>query len=90
MSATSSDGKSATSAAQVRGARGLLAWTRDKLATESGVPIRTLDRFENEEVAPRAATLAAIRTALEAAGVEFTNGDAPGVRLRKGGSPAEG
>ena len=30
-----------------------------------------------------ALTLAAIRTALEAAGVEFTNGDAPGVKLRK-------
>jgi hypothetical protein len=27
--------------------------------------------------------VAAIRTTLEAAGVEFTNGDAPGVRLRK-------
>ena len=25
-----------------------------------------------------------LRTALEAAGVEFTNGDQPGVRLRKG------
>ena len=28
--------------------------------------------------------LAAIRAALVAAGVEFTNGDQPGVRLRKG------
>ena len=27
--------------------------------------------------------LAAIRAALEAAGVEFTNGDEPGVKLRK-------
>jgi len=27
--------------------------------------------------------IAAVRTTLEAAGVEFTNGDAPGVRLRK-------
>jgi hypothetical protein len=26
------------------------------------------------------------RDALEAAGVEFTNGDQPGVRLRKGGA----
>lgn len=31
----------------------------------------------------RPRTLDAIRVALEAAGVEFTNGDAPGVRLRK-------
>ena len=27
--------------------------------------------------------LGAVRATLEAAGVEFTNGDAPGVRLRK-------
>ncbi|WP_376091253.1 multiprotein-bridging factor 1 family protein [Roseomonas sp. CCTCC AB2023176] len=83
MSATSSDGNPAAIAAQVRAGRGLLAWSRERLAAESGVPIRTLDRFENEEVAPRRATLAAICTALEAAGVEFTDGDAPGVRLRK-------
>jgi hypothetical protein len=31
------------------------------------------------------ANLDAIRAALEAAGIEFTNGDGPGVRLRKGG-----
>ena len=30
--------------------------------------------------------IAAIRAALEAAGVEFTNGEAPGVRLRKSGT----
>jgi hypothetical protein len=33
-------------------------------------------------MAPIVDRLAAIRAALEAAGVEFTNGDAPGVRLR--------
>ena len=32
---------------------------------------------------PGTNNLAAIRAALEAAGVEFTNGDQPGVRLRK-------
>jgi len=31
----------------------------------------------------RAATVAAIRSALEAAGAEFTNGSQPGVRLRR-------
>ena len=34
---------------------------------------------------PRQASLDAIRAALEAAGIEFTNGDGPGVRLRTGG-----
>jgi len=53
------------------------------LAEKSGVPKRTLARFEGEGSVPRASTIAAVRTALEAAGVEFTNGDAPGVRLRK-------
>ncbi|MFT8243963.1 helix-turn-helix domain-containing protein [Roseomonas sp. BN140053] len=80
-----SDGKSATLSAQVRGARGLLGWSRERLASVSGVPIRTLDRFENGEVAPRRATLSAIRAALEAAGVEFIpeNGGGAGVRLRE-------
>jgi hypothetical protein len=32
---------------------------------------------------PTVNNLTAIRAALEAAGVEFTNGDQPGVRLRK-------
>jgi hypothetical protein len=32
----------------------------------------------------RERTIDAIRAALEAAGVEFTNGDGPGVKLRKG------
>jgi hypothetical protein len=31
--------------------------------------------------------LAAVRAALEAAGVEFTNGDEPGVKLKKGPRP---
>lgn len=40
-------------------------------------------RFERSDGVARAATIAAIRAALEAAGIEFTNGEAPGVRLRK-------
>ena len=32
-------------------------------------------------------TVAAVRGALESAGIEFINGDAPGVRLRRTGSP---
>ena len=34
-------------------------------------------------MAAHLSTLAALRKALEAAGVEFTNGDQPGVRLTK-------
>ncbi len=61
----------------------MLNWSRDRLSAESGVPKRTLAGFEGGETAPRAGTLQAIRAAFEAAGVEFTNGDTPGVRLRK-------
>ena len=40
--------------------------------------------FEIGKRSPHPRTLAAIRSALEAAGVEFiANGDGPGVRLRK-------
>ncbi len=69
---------------QCRGARGLLDWSMELLATKSGLPRRTLIRFEGSEGAPRRATLAAIRTALEAAGVEFIaeNGGGAGVRLK--------
>jgi transcriptional regulator with XRE-family HTH domain len=67
---------------QVRATRGLLGWGREKLAAESGISRRSLERVENEEGSQRRATVEAIRATLEAAGVEFITGDAPGVRLR--------
>ncbi len=85
MSASENVTVCAIGAAQVRAARGLIAWSQDRLASESGVPRRTIARLELEEGAPQHRTLAAIRTALEAAGVEFIeqNGGGPGVRLRQ-------
>ncbi|WP_415444495.1 helix-turn-helix domain-containing protein [Acetobacter orientalis] len=70
---------------QIRAARGLLDWTRDQLVMASGVPKSTLVRAETEATTPRQSTLTALRTALEAAGVEFIaeNGGGAGVRLRK-------
>lgn len=68
--------------AQCRAARGLLKWTQDDLAEKAGVSVVTVRNFENEKSAPQRASLDVIRRALEAAGVEFINGDAPGVRLR--------
>ena len=72
--------------AQIRAARALVGLTQDDLASASGLPKRTIARIELAEVAPRQSTLSAIRTALEAAGVEFIaeNGGGAGVRLRKG------
>jgi hypothetical protein len=44
----------------------------------------TIKRVESDrEVSVSDEAVAAVRAALEAAGVEFTNGDQPGVRLRK-------
>ncbi len=75
---------SAISSAQVRAGRALLDWSRDQLVEASGVPKRTLVRLEQAETSPHSKTVEAIRAALEGAGVEFTNGDAPGVKLRSG------
>jgi hypothetical protein len=43
----------------------------------------TIANFETGNREPYVRTLADIRRALEAADVEFTNGDQPGVRMRK-------
>ncbi|MGI4747469.1 MAG: helix-turn-helix domain-containing protein [Janthinobacterium lividum] len=75
-------GFSAIIPAQVRAARALLGWSRDRLSETCGVPVRTLDRLEKGQGSPQLRTVEAIRTALEMAGVEFTNDDAPGVKLR--------
>ncbi len=55
------------------------------LAEAAGISLPTVKRLEAQDgqLGGRADTAAAIRAALEGAGVEFTNGDAPGVRLRR-------
>ena len=72
--------------AQVRAARGLLHWSVRDLAERAGVHRNTVTNMESDR-ATHAPTIAAMVRALEAAGVEFTNGDQPGVRLRKGSKP---
>lgn len=71
--------------AQLRAARALIDWSQDELAAAAGTTSRSVARIEAGETSPRSSTLSAIRTALEAAGVEFIaeNGGGPGVRLRK-------
>jgi transcriptional regulator with XRE-family HTH domain len=52
------------------------------LAKLAQVAPATVSRFEaGEELKPR--TIEAMQRALESAGVEFTNGDQPGVRMKK-------
>lgn len=71
---------------QVRSARRLLGWTRDRLAEVSRVPEAAISDFERGAVskAMRPERLAAIRAALEASGVVFVEETraAPGVRLK--------
>ena len=54
--------------------------TQQDLADASGVSLRSINNFERGERSLMRANMAAIRQALEAAGVEFLDGD--GVRLR--------
>jgi hypothetical protein len=72
--------------AQVRAARALLRWSAIDLATHSKVGVATIRRVEvvAGEIPVTPANEAALRKALEAAGVEFIdqNGGGPGVRLR--------
>jgi DNA-binding transcriptional regulator YiaG len=68
---------------QCRAARGWLGWSQQKLADQDKVGLSTLRDFEGRRRRPIPNNLAAIKGALEAAGIEFTNGDVPGVRLRK-------
>jgi transcriptional regulator with XRE-family HTH domain len=70
-------------ASQLRAARGLLGWSQKDLATAAQVGRATIADFEVGKREPYARTLADLRRALEEAGVEFTNGGEPGVKLRK-------
>lgn len=70
-------------AVQSKMARAAVGWGVRDLAQAAGVSADTVTRLERgEALQPR--TIAAIRTALETAGVEFIppNGGGPGVRLR--------
>jgi transcriptional regulator with XRE-family HTH domain len=67
--------------AQLRAARALLNWTVRDLAEKAGVHRNTVTRAETEENHPGHAVAQIVRT-LEAAGIEFTNGGQPGVRMK--------
>jgi transcriptional regulator with XRE-family HTH domain len=76
-----------SSSAQLRAARALLRWSALDLAKASKVGVATIRRVEtlDGEIPVTSANEAAIRKALEAAGVEFIdeNGGGVGVRMRK-------
>lgn len=72
---------------QIKAARALLAWSQEDLGAVAGVSIPTIKRLEARDghLGGHMSTRDKIRSALEAAGVDFIdeNGGGPGVRLRK-------
>ena len=66
---------------QCKMARAAVGWGVRELAREADVAADIIVRFERSEPLPDR-TVAEVQQALEAAGVEFTNGSAPGVRLK--------
>ena len=67
---------------QLRMARAAVGWGVRELAKKAGVTANTVTRIENGADAKQS-TINRLQSALEAAGVEFTNGDQPGVRLTR-------
>jgi transcriptional regulator with XRE-family HTH domain len=74
-------------AEQIRAARALTRLEQSELAAASGVSLPTIKRLEAQRgpISANTRTETAIREALEAAGAIFiaSNGEGPGVRLRK-------
>ena len=70
---------------QVRAGRMLLRWEQTELASASKLSLATIKRLEARPgpIHANQVTVAAIERAFIEAGVEFTNGNAPGVRIKR-------
>ena len=70
---------------QIRSGRAALNWSIEQLAAASSISVRTIKRMEATAGVPSStkANLNAIKTSLEAAGIEFigTPDDRPGIRI---------
>ena len=67
--------------AECKAARKLLGWSQLDLELRANISQSTVSTFERRgRVLEK--TVSALRAALEAAGVEFTNGGEPGVKLK--------
>src|SRR5205085_6094386 len=65
--------------AQCRAARALLNWSEDRLASAAAIKVSVVRNFEREKSVPRM-TAELLQRAFEAAGIEFSDHGAPGVR----------
>jgi DNA-binding XRE family transcriptional regulator len=68
---------------QGKAARNLLGWSTKQLAENAGIVRTTVWAFESNSRPPSGWCILAIKGALEAAGVVFTNDSEPGVHLSK-------
>jgi len=74
-----------TTGNQLKAARALIAMEQVELARLTGLSVNTIQNMERSAgrpIAGRAANVHAVQAALEGAGLEFLNGDRPGVRLK--------
>lgn len=71
---------------QCRGARAVLEWSQEQLATEAGVNRMTIADFERGTRSPLRNNLVMIRQAFEQRGITFIdeNGGPPGIREPRG------
>jgi transcriptional regulator with XRE-family HTH domain len=75
--------------AQIRAARGFLDWSVRDLGKKAKVHFNTVHAIERGKSVAKPETLAAIRKALEKAGVQFTDDQGCGL-LNRAGSSAGG
>jgi transcriptional regulator with XRE-family HTH domain len=68
--------------AQCKAARTLLGWSQTELAQNAGVGRGTVTDFELSNRQPSDHALSKLQLALEDAGIVFTKGLRPGVRMR--------
>lgn len=72
---------------QLRAARALAGVDQQAVANAAKVAVNTIRNMEARGPNPitsGALTVRSVQKAVESFGIEFTNGDQPGVRLRKG------
>ncbi|GJE61675.1 helix-turn-helix domain-containing protein [Methylobacterium trifolii] len=76
--------------AQSRAARGLLDWSAEDLAGKVGLEPGFVRAFEGGHGDPPSGQVEALRSALMAAGIVFTDAPSPGVSLDPQGGGGEG
>jgi DNA-binding XRE family transcriptional regulator len=74
---------------QIKAARALVEVDQQQLADAASVHVNTIRNMEAKgrgEITSAAPVLRRVQTALEHLGVEFINGERPGVRMRESGA----